>query len=314
MQKKRRLKMQNRIYTLLSGDFIASHFIRIGKNHNINLYVGKDELGRYSFDFRGSFKVARTKSSEVISVTHIRCDDEIFLRFSLENPALLEYFCTFCEDLLISTQVINDDETAYQILRSRYFSWKQLFRPNHGNLTEIEIMGLIGELLFLRDEMIPNKGLDAALDSWTGPEKAHKDFSFKNDWYEVKAISFGKESVHISSIEQLDSANEGFLIIYSLERMSPSFNGIKLNALVNELISVITSVHQKEIFLAKLGLYGFDFSSENDNFVYDLKSITSYRITGEDFPRVTRELLPESIIKVQYDIILSEIERFKVSL
>lgn len=314
MQKKRRLMMQNRIYVLLSGEFTASHFIRIGENHNIKLYVGKDELGRYSFDFRGSFKVTRTKSSEVISVTHIKCGDENFLRFSLENPALLEYFCTFCEDLLISTQVISDDETAYQTLRSRYFSWKQLFKPNHGNLTEIEIMGLIGELLFLRDKMIPNKGLDAALDSWTGPEKTHKDFSFDNDWYEVKTISFGKDSVHISSIEQLDGTNEGYLIIYSLERMSPSFNGIKLNTLVNELISVITSVHHKEIILAKLSLYGFDFSPENDNFVYDLKSIASYQITDEDFPRVTRELLPESIIKVQYDIILSEIERFKVSL
>ena len=74
-----------------------------------------------------------------------------FMRFSLENPALLEYFCTFCEDLITSTQVISDDETAYQTLRARYFSWKQLFKPNHGNLTEIEVMGLIGELLFLKE-------------------------------------------------------------------------------------------------------------------------------------------------------------------
>ena len=170
--------MQIKIYTLLSGDFKASHFIRIGENHNISLYVGKDEMGRYAFDFRGRFKVARTKSSEVISVTHINSGDEKFIRFSLENPALLEYFCTFCEDLITSTQVISDDETAYQTLRARYFSWKQLFKPNHGNLTEIEVMGLIGELLFFRDEMIPTKGLDAALDSWIGPEKTHKDFSY----------------------------------------------------------------------------------------------------------------------------------------
>lgn len=305
--------MKSKIYALLSGEFAPSHFIRIGENHNINLYVGKDEQGRVSFDFRGRFKVSRTKSSEVISVTHLKCDDEIFLRFSLENPALLEYFCIFCEDLIMSTQIISDDETAYQALRLRYFSWKQLFKPNHGNLTENEIMGIIGEILFLRDEMIPSKGLEAALDSWTGPEKTHKDFSFENDWYEVKAINFGKESVHISSIEQLDGTNEGYLIVYSLERMSPSFNGIRLNVLVKELISVITSIHHKDLFLAKLGLYGFDFSPENDNFVYDLKSVVPYKVTEIGFPKITKELLPESIIKVQYDIILSEIETFKVS-
>ena len=101
--------------------------------------------------------------------------------------------------------------------------------------------------------------------------------------------------------------------MYSMERMSPSFNGIKLNALVNELIAMIKPSHHKETFLAKLSLYGFDFSPENDNFVYDLKSVSSYRVDNADFPRVTRDLLPDPIIKVQYDIILSEIEKFKVS-
>ena len=44
--------MKIKILTILSGDFEASHFIRIGENHKINLYVGKDEYGKYSFDFR----------------------------------------------------------------------------------------------------------------------------------------------------------------------------------------------------------------------------------------------------------------------
>ena len=66
------------------------------------------------------------------------------------------------------------------------------------------------------------------------------------------------------------------------------------------------------MFLAKLSLYGFDFSPENDNLVYALKSVASYRVDNADFPRVTRDLLPASIIKVQYDIVLSEIERFKM--
>lgn len=305
--------MQNKIYTILSGEFKANHFIRVGENHNISLYVGKDEMGRYAFDFRGRFKVARTKSSEVISVSHLTAGDENFLRFSLENPALLEYFCTFCEDLLSSTQVINDDETAYHMLRARYFSWKQLFKPDHGNLTEIEIMGLMGELLFLRDNMIPQKGLDAALDSWMGPEKTHKDFSFENEWHEIKSVSFGKESVHISSIEQLDGNYEGYLIVYTLERMSPSFNGLKLNALVNEIIALIKPAHLKEVFLAKLSLYGFEFTTENDNHVYDLKSVSTYRVDKNGFPRVTRDIIPSSVIKVQYDIILSDIEEYKIS-
>lgn len=306
--------MKTKIFSILSNNFPASHFIRIGENRNINIYVGRDEFGRYSFDYRGRFKISKTKSSDVISVSHIKCDGEVFLRFSLENPALLEYFCAFCEDLMESTIVINDDETAYQALRIRYFSWKQLFKPNHGNLTEIEIMGLLGELLFLKEVMIPEKGFDKALESWTGPEKTHKDFSFDEEWYEIKTINAGKDSVHISSIEQLDSNVPGFLVVYSLEKMSPSYQGLKLNATVNEIIESIVATQQKDIFLAKLSLYGFDFSPENDNFVYDLKSVTMYKVDGEEFPRVIREKLPEAITKIQYDIILSNIDNYKVSL
>lgn len=305
--------MQNKIYTLLSVEFPASHFIRIGENRNINIYVGRDDFGRYSFDFRGRFKIMKTKSSEVISVSHVTYNDEVFLRFSLENPALLEYFCTFCQDLVSSTLVINDDETAYQALRVRYFSWKQLFKPNHGNLSEFEIMGLMGELLFLKDVMIPEKGVDKALESWTGPEKTHKDFSFDDEWYEVKTIGAGKESVHISSIEQLDSFVSGSLVVYALEKMSTTYNGLKLNTLVNEIIDSIGTTHQKDYFMAKLALYGFDFSPENDNYVYDLKSLNIYQVAGDDFPRVTSDSLPNAITKVQYDILLSNIEDFKVS-
>lgn len=305
--------MQTKIFTILSGDIPASHFIRIGNNRNINIYVGRDEYGRYSFDFRGSFKISKTKSSEIISVSHINCNNDIFLRFSLERPTLLEYFCTFCEDLMSSCAVINDDETAYHTLRTRYFSWKQLFKPNHGNLSEIEIMGLIGELLFLKGVMIPDKGLDKALESWTGPEKTHKDFSLDEEWYEIKTIAVGKETVHISSVEQLDSDVCGSLVVYALEKMSTSYNGLRLNALVTNIIASISSTIQKDYFLAKLGLYGFDFSPENDNYVYDLKAMNIYKVEGNDFPRVMREKLPKAISKIQYDIVLSNIEKFKIS-
>jgi hypothetical protein len=205
-----------------------------------------------------------------------------------------------------------DDSTAYQTLKARYLSWKQLFRPNHGNLTESEIMGLIGELLFLRDTMIPQKGIEAALESWTGPERTHKDFSFENEWFEIKSISFGKESVHISSIEQLDGTNDGCLVVYSLERMSPSFNGLKLNKIVDELINILEVSHLKDFFLAKLNLYGFDFSPHNDNLVYDLRNKTTYKVCEGSFPRLKRESLPDAIIKAQYDINLSDIESFKI--
>lgn len=38
-------------------------------------------------------------------------------------------------------------------------------------MNDNEVMGLIGELLFMQDYMIPHYGVETALDSWMGPEK-----------------------------------------------------------------------------------------------------------------------------------------------
>ena len=180
-------------------------------------------------------------------------------------------------------------------------------------MTETEMMGLIGELLFLRDYLIPDRGIDTALDSWMGPEKTHKDFSDQKDWFEVKTISFGKESVRISSIEQLDSDIDGTLVVYELEKMSPSFDGIRINELVNSIIALLVNAHQRETFMAKLQLFGFDFSNENDNWVFALKNMYKYKVDTQDFPRLHRSMLPNAITRAQYELLLTEIEPFKLN-
>lgn len=314
MSLRRKMKMMhNDIYKTFKEDFPSRHFIRFGDNRHLSLYIGRDDDARYSFDFRGIYKPVRISSSDVIAVEQYKDGDIYTLRFSLENSELLEYFCTFCQDLLDSVRVTNDDETAYHTLRSRYYSWRQLFRPDNARMTEAEIMGLIGELLFLRDFMIPNRGIDIALESWTGPEKTHKDFSDQQDWFEIKAISFGKETVRISSIEQLDSDIEGTLVVYDLEKMSPSFDGIRLNQLVNNIISLLVNTSQKEMFMDKLQLFGFDFSNENDNLVFALRNERHYRVNPDSFPRIRRSMLPDAITRVQYELLLTEIEPYKMN-
>ena len=303
--------MKNDIYKIFSEDFPSRHFVRIGENKHISLYIGRDDDARYSFDFRGNFKPSRIPSSDVIDVEQYKNETELTLRFSLDNGELLEYFCIFCQDLLESTKAIIDDETAYKTLRARYFSWRQLFKPDKGKLTETEIMGLIGELLFLQSSLFPEKGIDKAIESWTGIEKAHKDFSFDDVWYEIKTINFGKESVRISSLEQLDSDVVGHLAVYILEKMSPSFNGIRLNELVTSIISQLENATQKELFMDKLNLYGFDFSPEYDQWVFSLRDFSIYTVAVNNFPRISRMMIPEAVTKVTYEILLNEIQQYK---
>ena len=302
---------KNKLSTTFSQGFQSGAFIRVGENRDLSLFVGKDEKGNYAFDFRGSYVPVRIAQSDVITVQQGKSGENYILRFSLCNNELLEYFSTFCQDLLDSTESIKNDEDAYKTLCSRYFSWKKLFRPNKGGMNDNEVMGLIGELLFMQDYMIPHYGVEMALDSWMGPEKTHKDYSTESFWYEIKAISAGKDSVKISSLEQLDGEDEGFLAVYCLEKMSPTFSGIKLNALVQSLMTKMGTAQNREIFMSKLSLYDYDFSPEYDNYVFTNAGLSMYSI-GNDFPRLCRKNTPNAINKIQYEIFLSELEEYKL--
>lgn len=249
-----------------------------------------------------------TRRNELTKNARIRVD----IPNSLDRPELIGCFSAFSEDLLESIENETDDSCIYKTMSSRYQAWRKLFKPTRTSLSENEIMGLIGELLFLRDYAIPHWGIDAALDSWTGLEKTHKDFSIGNDWFEVKSVSTGKETVRISSIEQLDSDVPGILYIYSLEKMSPSFNGVKLNAIVRGLLSSFNLV-QKDNLINKLETYGYDFDPAFDNYVYVISDETAYNVIN-DFPRLVRTEVPLAISKVQYDIIITEIIPYKTQL
>lgn len=302
--------MKNNILKIFSEDFRHSTYIRIGDNRHLSLYLGKDNTGHYTFEFRGKYSPIKITSSDVIVVDQYKGNDSYILRFSLNNNELLEYFCTFCEDLFDATKNITVDAFAYRILTERYLSWKKLFRPHTISMSESEIIGLLGELLFMDDIMIPKWGIPTSISSWTGPEKTHKDFSTENIWYEIKTINSGKNTVKISSLEQLDSNIEGYLVVYSLEKMSSSFNGLKLNKQVQKILNTIGTTFREE-FITKLSLYDYDFSPEYDNYVYSLKKCTTF-VVKDNFPRLSRKDIPGEIDKVQYEIILSDIEKYKL--
>lgn len=290
--------------------FKEEHFIRVGsKKHN--LFIGKDDEGRYCFEYRGAFSPVKIIGSKPLVVNQYKTDDDIFiLRFSLDYNDLIGCFSAFCEDLTTSVDDISDENVVYKTLATRYQAWKKLFKPDRIGMSEPEIQGLIGELLFMRDYAIPHWGIDNALDSWTGPEKTHKDFSYKDEWFEIKTITAGKDTVRISSIEQLDSNVDGTLFIYSLEKMSPSFNGVKLNDLITELLTTF-SIAQKDALLNKLVLFGFDFNTAYDNYVYAITDLSAY-LVNKEFPRLERDKVPLPISKALYDIIISELTPYKI--
>lgn len=286
-----------------------SQYIRVSDSHPLELYIGKNEKGYPTLRYNGDFQPVKIVGNSILEIKQVKTANYISILFSYTAKENFSLFYNFCEDIINQTSDYSGNDGYIEIV-NRYNQWKKMFYGNSKILSENEVIGLIGELLFLKDYCFPIYGISIGLNGWSGPEPTHKDFSYKNEWYEIKSINSFKNTVSISSIEQLDSLVEGKLVVYSFEKMSPSFNGISLNALVGMVSNTIQYETDKDIFFEKLKQVGYSYNEVYDNYVYNMVNVDKYVVNAE-FPKIKAEDLPNGIGKVQYEILLSLIEKFK---
>lgn len=286
------------------------YFSRIDDEHILDLHIGLDEKGRKSIELRSMFKPVKVTGTSAIDVTQYTKPEYDTIRFSLKDDDMSGLFYKFCEDIIEQTKDLKNEKDGYKAITTRFFQWKKMFVLSKNTfLTEPEIMGMIGEILFLRGPLADEIGLSEALKSWSGQELTHKDFSCSDKWYEVKTISRGNTTVRISSLEQLDSDKNGELIVYSLEKMSPAYNGISLNKLILETRQMFLSADDADTFLAKVAMQGYEYNNYYDEFVFEVSGLTRYKVTDQ-FPKLTHANVPKEITKANYDLALAEIMSF----
>ena len=290
-----------------------NYFSRADKDHRLDFHIGLDEQGRKCIEFRSrKFTPRKVTGTNVIEVGQFKNDSYYSIRFSLLDDEMEDLFYKFCEDLVEETRVADDKNTGYESVVDRYYKWKRMF-VSSGNafLSEPQIMGLIGEILFLKGNLAERIGLSDALKSWSGQELTHKDFSFNDTWAESKAISRSTMSVKISSLEQLDSENDGELVVHSFEKMSENYDGITLNKLVFDTRALFSSTDEKDDFMAKVCLQGYEYHTYYDTFVYELVSFHRYAV-NDGFPKLTRKNVDTALSKSTYTLSLSEIVDFEI--
>lgn len=305
--------MMNRIVEQFESFKRLGYFSRVDATHILELHIGLDEKGRKAIELRAAFTPVKVTGTSAIEVNQYRKDEYNTIRFSLKDDEVSGLFYKFCDDIIEQTRALKDSCDGYRAVTTRFFQWKKMFVLSRSTfLTEPEIMGLIGEILFLKNVLSKEIGLSEALRSWSGQELTHKDFSCKDRWYEVKTISRGNPNVHISSLEQLDSEKEGELIVYSMEKMSAAYNGVSLNKLVLEMCQIFLSREESEDFLAKVALQGYEYNNYYDDFVFEISNVLRYAV-GEKFPKLIATNVPKAIAKANYDISLLEIQPFIIN-
>ncbi len=97
----------------------------------------------------------RISQSDVITVQQGKSGENYILRFSLCNSELLEYFSTFFARIC---SILRKPLRTMKMLIKHFVQdishGKNCSEPNNGGMNDNEVMGLIGELLFMQDYMI----------------------------------------------------------------------------------------------------------------------------------------------------------------
>lgn len=290
----------------------ADTAIRVDENINHNIFLGKDEKNRLIIFAVSSMEPFNIASSNLIEVqTGMRSDGQWVLSFILINQEYSDMFCHFCDDMIMYA-VDNKNKDVIESFSNRYIKWQNMLKKNNSGLLSKEaVKGLIGEIHFLLNYMIHKYGAENAIYSWVGIEYNIHDFITDHLWYEVKSVKNGASTVTVSSIEQLDSDENGQLVINYFDDTSiTDSNKITLNSIVHELLNININENIKIMIYDKLIDYGYVNRKEYDTIAFRFVKRKIYNINNTT-EIIRRNNIPDTIKNARYEIFIAKIQDYK---
>lgn len=242
-------------------------------------------------------------------------DSSYWVFFDLVESSARLVYVTFCEDLVRLIEKTDDktQESILALLRSRYLSWRKMFSQDHSSLSEEQMVGLLGELYFLHEFMMPKYGIADAITSWSGIDGLNKDFAISNKWYEVKTASVNGNAIRISSLAQLSSNVPGGLVVIRYETMSDSYEDpyCTVYRIFRKIMTEIDDDDLRAKFIVKLIAFGFDVTAESAGHHYHITDMSLYKV-DDGFPRIQEsDIKHKEIDKVSYSLIINSLDQYK---
>lgn len=239
------------------------------------------------------------------------------ITINLKNIAFRTYFNEWLQGFM---EKINLQVTSENLIDTFNREVKNvvMFGQKEKKLSMSQARGLFGELLVLQSllekEIYSQKEI---LEGWHRPAPANHDFDYPDFTLETKTISRSNTTVKITSEDQLTAFEEKELKlkIYRIENINKSedslgilFNEIK--GLLNPSLSNYFEIKCAEDAFCKY--LGPEFMPLDYKFVV-IDDFT-YKVDQKEFPRVKQDQFHSGISKISYNLDLSVIEPFKLSL
>ena len=148
---------KNEVKEKLSLVMNNSQYVRVSDSHPLELYLGKNEKGNPTLRYNGAFQPVKVVGNSLLEIKQIKTANYNSLLFCFNSQDNLSLFYSFCEDIITQTENYSGDNGYVEIV-NRYNQWKKMFYGSSKLLSENEILGLIGELLFLKDYAVKKYG------------------------------------------------------------------------------------------------------------------------------------------------------------
>ena len=289
---------------------------RVPSESPLGIYYGRNPSGDYRIAFLAACDVSEPPSTKAIKVSSLAEDGSTWLFFDLCETSAKAVFFALCDDFarVLEPDADMDEAEAVSVLKNRFQAWRSMFGQKRQSLSEEQRAGLLGELYFLYEFMMPRFGAEKAVASWGGADGLSKDFSLDDIWFEVKTVSVSSSSVKIHSIAQLSAVVPGELDVVRYEKMSAQYDDPQCTVakLFRLVMGEIDDNDVRGEFLTKIVSCGFDIAGEDAGARFRIDSLSRYRVDGK-FPRITEADVPHpEIEKVTYTLNLNALAPYVV--
>lgn len=193
--------------------------------------------------------------------------------------------------------------SVYVQLISRIKAWQRFMSAERSAyLSHEEEVGLVGELVVLKNIMCHGMQKVEAIEAWEGPEGGMHDFKIGAGVIETKTTLAPTGFIaQIGSLEQLDN-NYVHPLYVAAVRLSLSDAGSSLPDIVDELLTLLAESGAEGLFESKLGSAGY-LSVARNHYTrkFALKEL-AFRLVHDGTQCLTRSNVPAQIIEARYKI------------
>ncbi|MDE0533103.1 MAG: PD-(D/E)XK motif protein [Albidovulum sp.] len=294
---------------------------RANPDHPLDFFYGKDFHGNHVFWLEGGAAcdtIPRLPAlGDIDTVLAEIGSDRCRLSLTLRSDEQKDVFRALCANLMQATGGLERGESGTGILiaANRLLRWHELLRRRRDDvLSQQKIIGLVGELLFLRDCVLGNLPPLAAAAAWRGPYGDEQDFVIGNKVIEIKTqIASADRRASISSEDQLDTGQHRLFLVH--QTLGPSEHADEsartLNRIAGEVLDILDKQHAgaADIFRAALIEAGWRRRPEYDDTPWSYAGAKFFEVK-DGFPRITSLSLPTGVEHVRYDVRIDACDDF----